>query len=98
MTHPASSDSVRPDIPSTGELALDDRAALRRVAGLSRGLMGEQLRNRVAELGAAGVVLSGDPREGVVLGDQRAAHRPPGRGVLVRRDFPPSLIQVALDD
>jgi GTPase len=35
MTHPDSPHSERPDIPSTGELALDDRAALRRVAGLS---------------------------------------------------------------
>ncbi len=35
MTHPESPDSSWSDTPSTGELALDDRAALRRVAGLS---------------------------------------------------------------
>src|SRR5580658_3411855 len=37
MTHPDSPHSAWPDqdTPSTGELALDDRAALRRVAGLS---------------------------------------------------------------
>src|SRR5271169_303251 len=35
MTYPESPDSPWPDTPSTGELALDDRAALRRVAGLS---------------------------------------------------------------
>lgn len=84
-------------LPQAREIGLHVVAA-RRVAGLSRGLMGERLLNRVKELGTAGLVLSGDPREGVVLGDQRAAHRPPGRGVLVRRDYPPSLIQVALDD
>ena len=37
MTYPDSPQSAWPDqdTPSTGELALDDRAALRRVAGLS---------------------------------------------------------------
>jgi GTP-binding protein HflX len=35
MTYPDASHSTWPEIPSTGELALDDRAALRRVAGLS---------------------------------------------------------------
>ena len=42
MTYPESPDTGFPDpvasrdaVPSTGELALDDRAALRRVAGLS---------------------------------------------------------------
>ena len=35
MTYPDAPHSDWPDIPSTGELALDDRAALRRVAGLS---------------------------------------------------------------
>ena len=35
MTYPESPDSPRPDTPTTGELDLDDRAALRRVAGLS---------------------------------------------------------------
>ena len=35
MTHPEFPDLLPEDIPSTGELALDDRSALRRVAGLS---------------------------------------------------------------
>src|SRR5271169_1078974 len=35
MTYPDSPKSPWPDTPSTGELALDDRSALRRVAGLS---------------------------------------------------------------
>src|SRR5271156_5979423 len=35
MTYPDSPKPTWPDTPSTGELALDDRAALRRVAGLS---------------------------------------------------------------
>jgi S-DNA-T family DNA segregation ATPase FtsK/SpoIIIE len=70
--------------------------AARRVAGLMRSQMGEPMLSLIRELGANGVVLSGDPREGVVLGDERAAPRPPGRGVLVRRRYPSMLIQVAL--
>jgi GTP-binding protein HflX len=35
MTYPEFPDILSGDLPSTGELALDDRAALRRVRGLS---------------------------------------------------------------
>jgi DNA segregation ATPase FtsK/SpoIIIE, S-DNA-T family len=69
----------------------------RRVSGLSRGF-GDQFFNRINELGCAGLVLSGDRKEGPVLGDERAALRPPGRGVLVRRGQPGELIQVAVCD
>jgi S-DNA-T family DNA segregation ATPase FtsK/SpoIIIE len=54
--------------------------------------------SRVREMGADGLVLSGDPREGAVLGNQRAAQRSPGRGVLVRRQSSTALIQVALSE
>jgi S-DNA-T family DNA segregation ATPase FtsK/SpoIIIE len=70
----------------------------RRVSGSSRTLMADQLLSRVRELGCCGLILSGDPREGVLLGEQRAAIRPPGRGVLVRRGEAGQLIQVALQD
>ena len=70
----------------------------RRVSGSSRVLMADQLMSRVRELGCAGLILSGDPREGVLLGEERAAVRPPGRGVLVRRGQAGQLIQVALAD
>jgi DNA segregation ATPase FtsK/SpoIIIE, S-DNA-T family len=69
----------------------------RRVAGLTRIGVTDPLLSRIRELGADGLVLSGDHREGVILGNQRAAQRPPGRGVLVRRQFPPTLIQVAVE-
>jgi S-DNA-T family DNA segregation ATPase FtsK/SpoIIIE len=72
--------------------------AARRVTGLMRTGMSDGLMLRVKELGGAGLVLSGDPKEGLVLGDQRAQPRPPGRGVLVTRSRPPTLIQVALSD
>ncbi|MEU9407501.1 type VII secretion protein EccCa [Streptomyces sp. NPDC048281] len=72
--------------------------AARRVAGVQRTLMFDSLLSRIKELGTDGLVLSGDPREGVLLGDQRAAELPPGRGVLVRRRFPKSLVQLALTE
>ncbi|MFF4899708.1 type VII secretion protein EccCa [Streptomyces sp. NPDC001068] len=83
-------------LPQAREIGLHLVVA-RRVAGSARGSMSEQLLTRVKELGTAGLVMSGDPREGVVLGSERAAHRPPGRGVLVGRQAPPTLVQLALD-
>ncbi|WP_203663117.1 type VII secretion protein EccCb [Actinocatenispora rupis] len=67
----------------------------RRVTGSSRSLMSDVLVNRMQEMGTAGLILSGDRREGTLVGDQRAAVRPPGRGVLVTRRSAPELIQVA---
>ncbi|MEV0473638.1 type VII secretion protein EccCa [Streptomyces prunicolor] len=68
----------------------------RRVGGAGRSLMTDPMLGRLKELGAGGLVMSGDPKEGVVLGDQRAVPRPPGRGVLVRRRKPPVLVQSVL--
>jgi S-DNA-T family DNA segregation ATPase FtsK/SpoIIIE len=84
-------------VPQAREIGLHIVLA-RRVAGLSRSLMSEPLFTQVKELGADGLVLSGDPREGVILGDQRAAQRVPGRGMLVRRKHPEALIQVAVTE
>lgn len=84
-------------VPQAREIGLHFVVA-RRVAGSMRSQMSEQLLNRIRELGAAGLVLSGDHREGAILGDERASQRPPGRGVLVSRQAPSALIQVALDE
>jgi S-DNA-T family DNA segregation ATPase FtsK/SpoIIIE len=70
----------------------------RRVTGSSRMSIADQLLSRMKELGCAGLVLSGDRREGPVIGEERAEVRPPGRGVLVRRGHPSALIQIALDE
>ncbi|MDQ0789570.1 type VII secretion protein EccCa [Streptomyces sp. B3I8] len=67
----------------------------RSVAGASRAMY-ETFMQRVKELGAQGVVLSGDPSEGDVLGTVRARPMPPGRGVFVSRKRGTSLIQVGL--
>jgi len=82
-------------LPQARELGLHVVLA-RQVTGLTRIGATDPLLSRVREQGVDGLVLSGDPHEGVILGDQRAAQRPPGRGVLVRRQFPTSLIQVAV--
>jgi DNA segregation ATPase FtsK/SpoIIIE, S-DNA-T family len=83
-------------LPHAREIGLHVVLA-RRVRGISRGF-GDRLFQRIQELGCAGLVLSGDRKEGPVLGDERAAERPPGRGVLVRRSRAGALIQVAMSE
>jgi S-DNA-T family DNA segregation ATPase FtsK/SpoIIIE len=70
----------------------------RRSGGISRALMTDPLITRVRELGAAGLLLSSDPREGVLVGSRRGAPMPPGRGVLVRRQEGDLLVQIAVGD
>ncbi len=67
----------------------------RRAGGAGRGIL-EQLLLRLRELGSPGLLLSGDPGEGPLLGTYRCSTQPPGRGLLVRRHERPSLVQVAL--
>ncbi|GLY92654.1 type VII secretion protein EccCa [Actinoallomurus iriomotensis] len=70
----------------------------RRVSGAARSLMSDPMVGRLREFGADGLILSGDPREGVLLGDQRAAQRIPGRGLLIRRRQEPTLIHAVVDE
>jgi DNA segregation ATPase FtsK/SpoIIIE, S-DNA-T family len=65
----------------------------RRAGGLSRALMSDPVLGRLKEIGSGGLILSGDPREGVLLGDQRAARQVPGRGFLVSRRHGSSVVQ-----
>ncbi|MEV7339428.1 type VII secretion protein EccCb [Streptomyces sp. NPDC093544] len=51
--------------------------------------------HRMGELSAQGVVLSGDPSEGTLLGSVRPSRQPPGRGTLVSRHSAPRGIQLA---
>ncbi|MET8117212.1 type VII secretion protein EccCa [Streptomyces prasinus] len=51
---------------------------------------------RIKELGAQGIVLSGDPTEGDLLGGVRPRQMPPGRGVFVSRRRGKPLVQVGL--
>ena len=67
----------------------------RRVGGFTRAAMSDQMLVRLRELGATGLILSGDSREGPLIGDVRARPLPPGRALLVRRRQAPELVQVA---
>jgi S-DNA-T family DNA segregation ATPase FtsK/SpoIIIE len=54
----------------------------------------EPFLQRLVELGAQGVVLSGDRDEGELLGRVRAERMPPGRGVFVSRRHPAERVQL----
>ena len=64
----------------------------RRTGGAGRALY-EPVLQRLKELGAQGIVLSGDRDEGVLLGSVRPGPLPPGRGVLVTRRRSPFTVQ-----
>ena len=66
----------------------------RRVGGSARGAY-EAVFGRLRELGSPGVLLSGDPGEGPLIGGTKAQPQPSGRGLFVRRGERPVLIQTA---
>jgi S-DNA-T family DNA segregation ATPase FtsK/SpoIIIE len=66
----------------------------RPVSGAARSSF-EPFYQRVRETGSPGLILSGDPREGPLLGGRAAAAQPPGRGYLVTRQGRSGLVQVA---
>lgn len=67
----------------------------RRVGGAARSLLSDPLLSKLKEVGTDGLLLSGDHREGVLIGEQRARRTQPGRGTLVRRGQEPVLVQIA---
>lgn len=67
----------------------------RSVAGASRSGF-EAFGARVRDSGPVGVILSGNPTEGPLIGQQAARNQPPGRGFLVRRGRGTALVQCAL--
>ncbi|WP_405602733.1 type VII secretion protein EccCa [Streptomyces sp. NBC_01410] len=64
-------------------------------AGASRAAY-EPFMQRMMELGAQGVLLSGDPQEGDVLGGARMRPMPAGRGIFVSRQRGNPLVQTGL--
>ncbi|MCK1797057.1 type VII secretion protein EccCa [Streptomyces sp. XM4193] len=70
----------------------------RRVGGAARALLSDPVMSKLKEVGTDGLLLSGDHREGVLIGEQRARRTRPGRGTLVRRSQEPVLMQVAVDE
>ena len=69
----------------------------RRTGGAGRALF-EQFFARLRDVGAAGVMLSGDRDEGPLLGGIRPEKLPPGRGRLISRRGGAQLVQVAWVD
>ncbi|OII69086.1 MULTISPECIES: type VII secretion protein EccCa [unclassified Streptomyces] len=65
----------------------------RSTAGASRAMY-DAFMQRIKELGAQGVVMSGDPQEGDLLGMIRPHPMPPGRGYYVSRKGGTSLVQL----
>ncbi|MEV7172896.1 type VII secretion protein EccCa [Streptomyces sp. NPDC093224] len=65
----------------------------RSTAGASRSMY-ESFMQRIKELGAQGLVLSGDPAEGDLVGTVRPRPMPPGRGYFVSRRRGTSLVQL----
>ncbi|HEY7833554.1 MAG TPA: type VII secretion protein EccCa [Ktedonobacterales bacterium] len=49
---------------------------------------------RLREMNTPGLVMSGDPQENALIGTQRAAPLPPGRGYLVQRNQRTTLVQM----
>jgi S-DNA-T family DNA segregation ATPase FtsK/SpoIIIE len=69
----------------------------RRVSGMSRSAF-EPLLQRLREMSTPALIMSGDPQEGRILHGQAATLQPPGRGYLVRRNHPSTLVQVAFTE
>ena len=66
----------------------------RRSAGAARALF-DPLLTGLRDLGCMGLIMSGRPDEGTLLGSVRPLPLPPGRGVLVTRTGDEQLVQVA---
>ncbi|MDQ1684886.1 MAG: segregation ATPase FtsK/SpoIIIE, family [Frankiaceae bacterium] len=69
----------------------------RHVAGSTR-MSGEPLGQRLRELTPTALLMSGDRGEGPLVGDRMASRQPPGRGLLVRRGQPDTLVQTLYED
>ncbi|WP_258566245.1 type VII secretion protein EccCa [Streptomyces parvulus] len=84
-------------VPQAAELGFHLVLA-RRVGGAARALLSDPLLSKLKEIGSDALLLSGDHREGVLINEQRAHRRQPGRGMLVRRGHEPTIVQVAMDE
>lgn len=80
-------------LPQSRDLGLHLVIA-RRSGGASRAMY-EPIPQRLRELGATGLLLSGDRQEGQLFPGLHMQVQPPGRGHLIRRGRRPQLIQLA---
>ncbi len=66
----------------------------RRFGGAGRGLY-EPFINRLRDVGATGVLMSGNKHEGPLLSGHKAEPLPPGRGKVITRRGNPAMVQLA---
>lgn len=66
----------------------------RRTGGASRGLF-EPVIQSIRDLGSPGILLSGSPEEGMLIGRVKASVQPPGRGRIISRDLGDQVFQTA---
>ena len=83
-------------LPHAKDLGLHVVVA-RRSGGAARAMF-DPILARLRDMGAAGLMMSASPDEGIVLGSVRPSPLPPGRGTLITRAHPDQLIQVAWAD
>ncbi len=85
-----------PYLPQARDLGLH-LLVTRHSGGASRAVF-EPFLQRLRELGATGLVLSGDRTEGQLWPGATPSRQPPGRGTFVRRGQRPRPVQVAVTD
>jgi DNA segregation ATPase FtsK/SpoIIIE, S-DNA-T family len=66
----------------------------RRIGGVSRALY-EPVLQAVRDLGAPGILLSGSPDEGMLIGRVKPSVQPPGRGRLISRELGDQVLHLA---
>ena len=84
---------LQPFLPQARDLGLTVIVS-RPVSGVSRALF-ESSMQMLKEVGATGVLLSGDRAEGQIWPGVYASNTPPGRAKIIRRATQPRLLQVA---
>jgi S-DNA-T family DNA segregation ATPase FtsK/SpoIIIE len=82
-----------PYLPQARDVGL--HLVLARRSGGAARAMYEPVLQRLRELAVPGLVMSGDPAEGALVGSVGPAPLPPGRGWLVTRRHGPHLVQLA---
>ncbi|HEX5089616.1 MAG TPA: type VII secretion protein EccCa [Nocardioides sp.] len=85
--------ALQPLLPQARDVGLHVTVA-RRSGGASRALY-EPVIQSLRDLAMPGLMLSGSPDEGPLLGNLRAAPAPPGRGRLITRDRGVEVVQMA---
>ncbi|WP_299447155.1 type VII secretion protein EccCa [uncultured Phycicoccus sp.] len=87
---------LRPLVPllaQAGDVGLH-LVLTRRVGGASRGMF-EPVMQTIRDLGAPGILLSGSPDEGMLIGRVKPSVQPPGRARIVSRELGDQVFQTA---